>query len=116
MEAVQSNNSKRGVALLVVVVGVIMVLGILVGAGWWYLSSARLPGPALQEGIPGGAKPLAPLSSPAPAASSSGDAMTEKLSSQGTSDAPSAISQDVNATDFTGIDAEMPQISQIAGQ
>lgn len=96
--------------MLVLIVGVIVVVGILVAAGWWYLSSARLPGPQLQQGIPGGMRTLPPITQMNASPTPEVDSTTEQLSVQGTSDDPAEIAKDVNQTDFSGLDAEASQM------
>jgi hypothetical protein len=57
MSSKDSAIGHRGVSIIVVIFGVVFVL-VLLGTLWWYLTSARLPGPTLEQGIPGGVREL----------------------------------------------------------
>lgn len=97
----------KGAIALGTVLKALIVLFV-VAAGYWYFTASRLPGPSLREGIPGSIRPLPPASQP-PVTTS------EKFSTQGVSDDPSALSKDVNATDLTNLDTEIEKIGTELG-
>lgn len=98
--------SKGKIVIIILIIGLILALA---GAVYWRLSQSPTPGPGLEQGIPGGPKPLpgsAIKVSPTPPM----DPVSARLSIQGDSDDPTAILKDVNNTDLTNLDQESPQI------
>lgn len=98
--------------LLFTVFSTVAVLATLIAVIYWRVKESPLPGPALEEGIPGGSRPLPSLANQ-PSVTPTPDPISAKLSIQGDSDDPAAIVKDVNNTDFTVLDQESPQIEDL---
>lgn len=98
--------SKGKILVIILIIGLILAL---VSTVYWRLSQSPTPGPGLEQGIPGGPKPL-PGSAIKVSPTPSMDPVSTKLSIQGDSDDPAAILKDVNNTDLTNLDQESSQI------
>lgn len=107
-DLIYEGTMTKGKILITILLSVAVVV-ILIGTIYWHATQSPAPGPALEQGIPGGPKPL-PSSAIKVSPTPSIDPVSQKLSIQGDSDDPAAIIKDVNNTDLTNLDQESSQI------